>query len=94
MLLEGWGPGCFSAAHMDKINLCVYDRLIYAPVAMGASLLVVKMPLSVIDNFFLSLSLPPSVFLLSLFTSISAILRSRPTAGTTLILDPGLLSAR
>lgn len=36
------GPSCFSAAHMDKINLCVYDRLIYAPVALGASFLLVK----------------------------------------------------
>ena len=76
MLLEGWGPGCFSAAHMDKINLCVYDRLIYAPVAMGASLLVVKMPLSVIDNFLfltelsLSLSLPLSLYSSSLLLSV------------------------
>lgn len=50
MLLEGWSPGCFSAAHMDKINLYVYDRLIYAPVSMGARLLVVSL-LSIIDKF-------------------------------------------
>lgn len=49
MQLEGRGLSYFSAAHMDKINLCVYDRLIYALAAQGASLLVVK--LFVIDSF-------------------------------------------
>ena len=33
------------------LSLCVYDRLIHAPVSMGARLLVVKAFLSIIDIF-------------------------------------------
>lgn len=36
------GPARFSAARVDKTNLCVYDTLIYAPVALGAGFLVVE----------------------------------------------------
>lgn len=44
MQLEGWaarlkvgdlGAGCFSMAHMDQINLCVYDRLSNAVATVG-----------------------------------------------------------
>lgn len=61
MLLEGWSPGCFSAAHMDEINLCVYDRLIYAPVSMGARLLVEKAFCVLLTSFLIKLSVSLSL---------------------------------
>lgn len=42
-LLEGWDHCCFFSACMAKINLCVYDRLIYEPDALGFIALVVKL---------------------------------------------------
>lgn len=81
----GRGPGGSSAAHMDKINLCVYDGLIHAAGARGAMFARCKNPLSVIDRF-------PSTFASSLPVSVGAVLHGGATAGSALILRR--LSAR
>lgn len=83
VLLEGGDPGCFSAAHMDKINLCVYNRLIYRPDTLGVILLVVKLFVRYWQCTTPSSASPLTVcFWVPSFSPGS-------TAGTSLIQGPG-----